>query len=130
MESFEESGAGRLLTLAIAVPLIVGACVKLHGGDLDALAITVGLFGAIVLATFGCAMALNERPRYAIVAIISFPPTLLLYFPLLGMADELPILRLAMAVASLGLLGFLAKGALPRAKAHAVPRLRRIVYHA
>jgi hypothetical protein len=116
------------LTLAIALPLAVGACVALHGAEFDALAITGAVFGGIVLAVFGCAMALDDCPKYAIAAIIALPPTLLLYFPLLELADLLPIVRVAMGIVAIALVGFLAKGALPRSKSRPVSLTRRVVH--
>lgn len=129
MASFEESGAGRLLALAVALPLAVGAGAKLHGGELDTLAFTGAVFGGIVLATFGVAAALEERPKYAIAAIIGLPPALLLYFPLLALADWLPIVRVAMGVVAVAIVGLLAKGALPHTRSPSVARASRVAHH-
>ncbi len=119
MESFAESAPGRLMTIAFALPLAVGVYATLQGDRLDVLAITAALFSCIVLVTVGAAIAMEERPKHALAAILGLPPALLLYLPLLALAGEAPIIRLTMGVAALVLVGSLAKGAVSSLRHHA-----------
>src|SRR5689334_25431856 len=81
MEHFEESTAGRLLTLAVVVPLAAGASVTWDDGHAGSLVIMGSIAVGTVLATLGGGAALDERPRCTLAAILGFPPALLLYFP-------------------------------------------------
>jgi hypothetical protein len=129
MDSFEASLPGRLWTLAIALPLAVGACAAWPAGVFDAAAVTVAVFGGIVLAMFGAAAAMEERPKSAIVGIVMLPPSVLSYFPLLAIASQSPVVRVAMVVAAIALVGLVIRGALPRARHHAAVPARRVAHH-
>jgi hypothetical protein len=54
--------------------------------------------------------------------MLLFPPALMLYFPLLALASYLPVVRAAMALVAVGLLGLLLKGTVARAHHTAAPR--------
>src|SRR5262249_14782431 len=82
MEHFEESTAGRFLTLAMIVPLAAGASVTWDAGGAGSIVIMGSVVVGIVLATIGGAAALESRVKYAIAAALAFPPALLVYFPL------------------------------------------------
>jgi hypothetical protein len=130
MEHFEESAAGRLLTLAVIVPLATGASLTWDDGGRGSVAIMTAVLVGTFLATMGGGLASLERGRYTLAAILAFPPALLLYFPLVALASHLPSVRVAMGLIALGLVGLLVKGALPRSQpttAAAPPR--RVVQH-
>src|SRR3954451_17343820 len=82
MEHFEESAAGRLLTLAVVVPLAVGASMRWDDGRAGSVAIMGSIAVGTVLATLGGGVALERNAKYTIAAVLAFPPALLLYFPL------------------------------------------------
>ena len=126
MESFEQTAQGRLLTLAVTLPLAVGACVPMRGNAFDTLAITGGVFGGIVLATFAVFTSMDDHPRYAIASILALPPAFLFYFPLLALAGQVPAIRVLMALVAAALLGILAKSALVREPVRHPLRARRI----
>jgi hypothetical protein len=56
-----------------------------------------------------------------------FPPALLLYFPLVGIASQVASVRVAMALIAVGLVGLLVKGTLSRTQARAAAPARRVV---
>ena len=128
MEHFEESVAGRLLTLAVAVPLAVGATVTWDDGHVGSVAIMGSVAVGTILATLGGGAALEERVKYTIAAILAFPPALLLYFPLVAIASRMPSVRAAMALIAFGLVGLLVKGALSRTQSRARTPARRVVH--
>jgi hypothetical protein len=128
MESFEQTAQGRLLTLAVTLPLAVGACVPMRGDAFDTLAITGGVFGGIVLATFAVFASVDERPKYAIASILALPPAFVFYFPLLAVAGQVPAVRVLMALVAGALLGVLAKGALLGERDRYPLPARRIAY--
>jgi hypothetical protein len=128
MEQFEETTAGRCLTLAIIVPLAAGASVTWDEGHAGSMVIMGSVLVATVLATVGGAAALESRVKYAIAAALAFPPALLVYFPLVGFASQLPVVRLVMGFAAFMLVGFLVKGSLARPQPAAVPA-RRVTQH-
>ncbi len=127
MEHFEESTAGRLLTLAVIMPLAAGASVTWDDGHAGSLIIMGSVAVGTVLATLGGGAALDERPRYTFAAILGFPPALLLYFPLVGLASYVPAVRVAMGLVVLGLLGWVLRGAVTRAQPRPATPARRVV---
>ena len=127
MEHFEESAAGRLLTLAVAVPLAVGASATWDDGRAGSIAIMASVAVGTVLATLGGGVALERSAKYTIAAVLAFPPALLLYFPLVALAGRFPSVRAAMALVAIGLVALLVKGALARTEAHATAPARRVV---
>jgi hypothetical protein len=119
MEQFEDSTAGRLLTLAVIVPLAAGAGVRWDDGGTGSIVIMGSVAIGTILATVGGGAALERNVKYTIGAALTFPPALLLYFPLLAVAGQLPVVRLVMGFAAFVLAGFLLRGSLtiPRAAA-------------
>src|SRR3954470_6403955 len=112
MEQFEESTARRLLTLAVIVPLAAGASVTWNDGRAGSIVIMGSVAIGTILATVGGGVALERHAKYTIAAILALPPALLLYFPLLALASQLPAVRLVMGLAAFALFGFLLKGIL------------------
>jgi len=128
MESFAESASGRLMTIAFALPLAVGVCATLQGSNLEILFITGALFAGIAFVMTGAALAIEKNPKYALAAMLALPPMLLLYLPLLALAGEAPVVRVAMGVTALVLVGSLAKGVLPNAR-HPAEHAARVAHH-
>ena len=127
MEHFEESVAGRLLTLAVAVPLAVGATVTWDDGHVGSIAIMGSVAVGTILATVGGGLALEDRVKYTIAAALLLPPALLLYFPLVAIASRVQSVRVAMALIAFGLVGLLVKGALARTQPRPAAPPRRVV---
>jgi hypothetical protein len=129
MEHFEESTAGRLLTLAVIVPLAAGASVTWDDGRAGSIVIMGSIAIGTILATVGGGAAMERRVKYTIAAMLVFPPALLLYFPLIALASQLPAVRLVMGSAALVLAGFLLKGSFARAQPRAATPTRRVAPH-
>jgi len=127
MEHFEESAAGRLLTLAVIVPLAAGASATWDDGGPGSIAIMGSVAIGTILATVGGGLALDDRVKYSIAAVLALPPALLLYFPLVALASHLPTVRLAMGFVVLGLLGFLLRGSLSPSQPRAATPARRVI---
>src|SRR5262249_12544876 len=121
MENFEESTAGRLLTLAVVVPLAAGASVTWDDGRAGSIVIMGSVAIGTILATVGGGAALERRVEYTIAAALAFPPALLLYFPLLALAGQLPAVRFVMGFAALLLVGFLVSNLAPTQPRAATP---------
>src|SRR5439155_8456766 len=96
MEHFEESTGGRLLTLAVIVPLAAAASVTWDDGGTGSIVIMASVAIGTILATAGGGAALERHVEYTIAAMLAFPPALLLYFPLVAIASQLPAVRLVM----------------------------------
>ena len=80
-----------------------------------------------ILATIGGGLALEDRVKYTIAAALLFPPALLLYFPLVGIASQVPSVRVAMVLIAVGLVGLIVKGTLSRTQPRAATPARRVV---
>src|SRR5258708_38612158 len=128
MEYFEESAAGRLLTLGVVGPLATGASMTWDDGGGGSSAIMGSVAIGTALATMGGGLASIERAKYTLAAILAFPPALFLYFPLVALASHLPTVRAAMAMLALGLVAWLVKGALSRSQPAPAPRPRSVVH--
>ncbi len=122
MEQFEESTAGRLLTLAVIVPLAAGAGVTWDNGGAGSVVIMGSVAIGAILATVGGGAALERRVEYTIAAMLAFPPALLLYFPLVALASQMPEVRLAMGLVALVLAVFLLRASLARTQPRTAPR--------
>jgi hypothetical protein len=129
MEHFQESTAGRLLTLAVIVPLAAGASVTWDDGRAGSIVIMGSVAVGTMLATVGGGAALESRVKYTIAAMLAFPPALLLYFPLVALASQLPAVRLVMGFAALVLAAFLLKGMLASTRPRAATPTRRVAEH-
>jgi hypothetical protein len=126
MEHFEESVEGRLLTLAVIVPLAVGASATWDAGGVGSIAIMGSVAVGTILATVGGGFALDKRANATIAAALLFPPALLLYFPLVAFASYVPAVRLAMGLAVLGLIGYVLLRSLMRTQPRAATPVRRV----
>jgi hypothetical protein len=129
MEHFEDSTAGRFLTLAVIVPLAAGASVTWDDGHAGSIVIMGSVAIGTILATVGGGAALERRVKYTIAAMLAFPPALLLYFPLIALASQLPAVRLVMGFAAVVLFVFLLKGILAPAQPRAATAARRVAPH-
>src|SRR5258706_9066744 len=129
MEHFQESTARRLLTLAVIVPLAAGASVTWDDGRVGSIVIMGSVAIGTILATVGGGAALECRVKYTIAVMLAFPPALLLYFPLVALASQLPAVRLVMGFAALVLVGFLLKGNLAPTQPRAATPARRVAQH-
>jgi hypothetical protein len=129
MEQFEDSTAGRLLTLAVIVPLAAGSSVTWDDGRAGSIVIMGSVAIGTILATVGGGAALERRVEYTIAAMLAFPPALLLYFPLVALASQLPVVRLVMGFATLVLVVLLVKGKLARTQPRAATPPRRVAPH-
>jgi hypothetical protein len=122
MEHFEETAAGRLLMLAVVVPLATGAIMTWDDGGSGSIAIMASVAAGTFLATMGGGLASLERAKYTLAAILAFPPALLLYFPLVALAGHAPVVRGAMGIAAAVFLGVIVKGAVTRSEPAPAPR--------
>jgi hypothetical protein len=129
MDQFEESTARSLLTLAVIVPLAAGASVTWDDGRAGSIVIMGSVAIGAILATVGGGAALERRVEYTIAAMLGFPPALLLYFPLIALASQLPAVRLVMGFAALVLIGFLVKGKLAPTQPRTATPARRVAPH-
>src|SRR5262252_6668966 len=109
MEQFEESTAGRLLTLAVLVPLAAGASVTWDDGHAGSIVIMGSVAIGTILVTVGGGAVLDRQVKYAIAAALAFPSALFLYFLLVAFASQLLVVRLVMGFVTLVLAGFLLK---------------------
>jgi hypothetical protein len=129
MEHFQESTATRLLTLAVMVPLAAGASVTWDDGRAGSIVIMGSVAIGTILATVGGGAALESRVKYTIAAMLAFPPALLLYFPLVALASQLPAVRLLMGFAALVLAVFLLKGMLASTRPRAATPAGQVAEH-
>jgi hypothetical protein len=105
MKHFLESTSGRLLTLAVALPLATGASTTWSPEGLGMVFIIASIFAGIMLAFVGIGSAVGEFDSEALWAILVLPPALLLYTPAVSLASTFPMIRVAMAMAAVILLG-------------------------
>lgn len=96
MKLFQESVPGRLLMVAVALPLGTGASVVWNPQGAAMMWIISSVFAGILLGIVALGLALEKFDRQAVVAILFLPPALLLYTPLVAVAGGLPLARLAM----------------------------------
>jgi hypothetical protein len=105
MKPFHQSTAGRLLMVAVALPLATGACVIWTPQGSGMVWIIASVFAGIILGLVGIGLAVEEFDREAVAALLFLPPALLLYTPLVGIAGGLPMVRLAMGLVAMVLIG-------------------------
>jgi hypothetical protein len=103
MKPFGESPAGRLLTVAGALPLAAGAALVWDNGGIGTVAIIAAIFAGILLGIVGLGLALEEHGAYAVAGVMFLPPALLLYTPLIAFAMHAPAVRVALGLAALAL---------------------------
>jgi hypothetical protein len=105
MRRFQESAAGQLFALAVALPLGAGALNTWSSEGSGMVWIIASIFAGIILVMFGLGSAVGEFDTQALWAILVLPPALLLYTPIAGLASTVPVIRVAMAFAAVILLG-------------------------
>jgi hypothetical protein len=98
MKRFEQSVAGRLLTLAVALPLTVATMATWSSKGYGMVWIIASIFAAIILSLLGIGLAIGEYDREAVAAVLFLPPALLLYTPLVGIASGVSVVRVAMGM--------------------------------
>jgi hypothetical protein len=110
MEPFRDSLAGRLLTIAGALPLAAGASLLWDSGGMGTVVIITAVFAAILLGICGLGLALEDYGGYAVAGVLFLPPALLLYTPLVAVAMHAPVARFAMAVGAVMLFAVALRG--------------------
>lgn len=123
MERFEESTAGRLLMLAISVPLVAGASVAWDDGRAGSTIIMGSVVICITLAIFAGGAAAERPVKHSVAALLALPPTLLAYFPLLSIASHSAAVRVGLAAAAVGFVALVLKGTFARTQARPVKAL-------
>jgi len=101
MKGFEASMSGRILTVAVALPLITGGLVAWNSGGAGAVWIIGWVFAGVLLGIIGTGWAIEEHFAYAVLAALFLPPALLGYTPLVAVAADLPALRTLMLLAGI-----------------------------
>jgi hypothetical protein len=114
MKAFEASISGRILTVAVALPLLAGGFVPWDTAGSGAVWIIGSVFAGTLLGIFGTGWAIREHFIYAILAVLFLPPALLAYTPLVAIAAGIPALRTAMLLAGIVLVAFALRPAIPR----------------
>ena len=104
MKQFQESVAGRLLTVAVALPLATGALTTWNPEGSGMALIIVSIIAGIVLAIVGIGLAIDENPHEAFGAILVLPPSMFLYVRFIHIVASAPVVRVAMALAAVTLL--------------------------
>jgi endonuclease/exonuclease/phosphatase (EEP) superfamily protein YafD len=103
---------GRLLALAMALPLITGVIVPFNAEGMGYYALPVIV--AICLGLFAVGLSLDEYPGAALTGIIVLPVALFLYVLLVGIvAPQVHGVVYAMAIAACILLAIAARPGLP-----------------
>jgi hypothetical protein len=121
MKRFQESVAGRTLTIAVALPLAAGASTTWNTAGSGMIWIIASVFAAIVLGLVGIGLAIGEFDREAVAAVLFLPPALLLYTPLLGVAANVLVVRFVMGLGAVTLFA-MAWHAMPSPLRFASPR--------
>jgi hypothetical protein len=82
MVAYHRSTPGRLMALALALPLLGGAIFPWN--TLGVSFFTLPILGGIVLAFISAGLSLEGYPSKAIAAMLVLPVALFLYIPLVG----------------------------------------------
>jgi hypothetical protein len=82
MIDYHRSTAGRLMALALALPLLGGAIFPWNTGAVPFF--TFAIMGGVVLAFIAVGLSLGDYPSMAIAAMLALPVALFLYIPLVG----------------------------------------------
>jgi len=82
MVAYHRSTPGRLMALALALPLLGGAIFPWNAAG--APFFTLPIIGGIALAFLAAGLSLEEYPSMVIAAILVLPVALFLYIPLVG----------------------------------------------
>jgi hypothetical protein len=123
MKRFRESASGRVITAAVALPLATAAFATGNAGGSGFVWCMASVFAAVMLAVIAIGLAFGDYEREVLGAILTLPPGLLLYIPLVGIADAVPAVRLAMGLAAVVLVGVASAGALSRLRLASSPRV-------
>jgi hypothetical protein len=119
MVSYFRSNPGRMLALAMALPLIVGAIVPFNADGVGYYALP--LIVAISLGVVAVGLGLEDYPGATLTGIIGLPVALFLYVLLVGVVvPQLHSVVYAMAISGCALLVIAA-----RPNAPAAPTLER-----
>jgi len=102
MKPFRESAAGRMLAVAVALPLATGALATTFEGGL--VWIIASVFAGIVLGIVGVGLAVEEYGGEAVGALLFLPPALLLYTPLVAWWGGQPVVRMMMGLTAMALM--------------------------
>ena len=123
MTRFRESASGRLMTLAVALPLATGAFATVNPGGPDGMLwCMASVFAGIMIVFVAIALALENYERQVLGAIMALPAGLLAYIPLLDIASEVRMVRAGMALGAIVLVGLALAGTLPRLRFASSPR--------
>jgi hypothetical protein len=104
MKLFRETIAGRILALAVAMPLAAGALATITRDGSGIVWIIASIFAGIVLGIVGVGLAIEESAGAAVTAVLFLPPALLLYTPLVYVWGTVPAVRMLMALGAIALL--------------------------
>jgi hypothetical protein len=104
MKRFQESAAGRILAVAVALPLAAGALVTMTPEGSGVVWIIASVFAGIVLGIIGVGLAVEEYAGAAVGALLFLPPALLLYTPIVAFGGGSPVVRVVMGFTAATLL--------------------------
>ena len=112
MVAYHRSTPGRLMALALALPLLGGAIVPWTAAG--APLFTLPIIGGIALAVIAVGLSVEEYPAMSIAAMLALPVALFLYIPLVGVVvPQVHGVVYLMAAAALGLLAIAMRPQLP-----------------
>jgi hypothetical protein len=122
MVAYHRSTPGRLMALALALPLLGGSIFPWNPAGVPFF--TLPIIGGIALAFVAAGLSIEDYPAMAITAILALPVALFLYIPLVGIVvPQVHGMVYVMAAAACMLLAIAIRPALP---ARADLRARRM----
>ncbi len=104
MKRFRETIAGRILSLAVALPLATATFATITRDGSGIVWIIASIFAGIILGIVGIGLAIEESAGAAVTAVLFLPPALLLYTPLVYFWGTVPAVRILMALGAIALL--------------------------
>ena len=123
MVAYHRSTPGRLMALALALPLLGGAI--LPWNTLGVAFFTLPIIGGVVLAFIAAGLSLEDYPSMAIAAMLALPVALFLYIPLVGVViPQVHGVVYVMAAAACVLLAIAVRPPLPTRPAASAQRQR------
>ena len=105
MKRFQESAAGRILAVAVALPLATGAVVTLTPEGSGIVWFIASVFAGIILGIVGVGLAIEESEMAALGAVLFLPPALLLFTPMVAYGVGIPLVRVLMGLVAMTLFG-------------------------
>jgi hypothetical protein len=112
MRIYFRSNPGRLLALALAIPLATGAVLPWNADNIGYF--TAPIMGAIGLAVFAVGLSVDKHPGHAIIATLFLPVALFLYLPTLAFViPAVPAVTYLLAAAAMMLMAVAARPGLP-----------------